>query len=130
MHLSARKAKRIIKMMRERCLLEINHPKPEKFDVKNAIYIPSDLQPVVVKENLVPYGVRMHNLYKPVETGPVVTDNSKSESEAAKIDYVISFKDELKIYLECNTDRRSAARERIAMYARRIYQTQKERAGG
>lgn len=116
--------------LRERCLLEINHPKPEKFDVKNAIYIPSDLQPVVVKENLVPYGVRMHNLYKPVETGPVVTDNSKSESEAAKIDYVISFKDELKIYLECNTDRRSAARERIAMYARRIYQTQKERAGG
>ena len=41
-----------------------------------------------------------------------------------------SFKDELKIYLECNTDRRSATNERIAMYARKIYQLQKERAGG
>jgi len=70
----------------------------------------------------------MHNLYQPTETGYTRTCNSKSETR--RQDYILSFKDELKIYLECNTDRRSATNERIAMYARKIYQLQKERAGG
>ena len=114
--------------LRERCLLEINHPKPEKFDVKNAVYVPSETQPMMVKEEQVPYGVMMHNLYQPTETGYARTHNSKSETR--KQDYILSFRDELKIYLECNIDRRSATNERIAMYARKIYQTQKERARG
>ena len=52
----------------------------EKFDVKNAVYVPSETQPMMVKEEQVPYGVMMHNLYQPTETGYARTHNSKSET--------------------------------------------------
>ena len=104
--------------LRERCLLEINHPKPEKFDVKSAVYVPSAIQPTMVMEEPVVYGATMHKLYQ-----PTTLDDCRHEI----LNYVITSGEELQVYLKCNLNRKTAAKQRINLYAQSIYKIYKEK---